>query len=210
MTDAPTTNDATLAFELADKIGDTAVSVNIDFAQVPADTRLQLLHMKARELVNGRPHQALMKFNKARAEYDEKCKADPTFTGEAPAAPDLAAIAQAAIADLYAGKVAQRNRGGAKAKTTKDPVDAVVTQAVIRELFAKRKAENPATKYGTVVKEVGESGIAYLQNRATTLAAGDDKRLKELTSQIDKKYVAPARAMVGVNAKGEATGNDLL
>lgn len=200
----------TLAFNLADKLGETEIGISIDRTQIPGETRLQLLDTKVREIVNGRPHQALMKFNKAKAAYDAACAADPTFTGEAPTAPDLAAIASQAVADLYAGKIAQRNRGGAKAKTTKDPVDAVVTQAVIRELFAKRKAENPTIKYGEVVKEVGESGIGYLQARAVTLANGDEKRLKELNTQIDKKYVAPARAMVGMNAKGEATGNELL
>jgi hypothetical protein len=152
-----------------------------------------------------------MRFNALTKEYKAKCDADPTFEGTAPVAPDLNEIAQGALADLYAGKIRQRNRGGpAKAKEAKDPVDAVVTQAVVRELFAKRKTEKPGTKYQDVVKEVGSSGIAFLNARAETIAAGDAKKLAELQKSIQSKYVVPAQKMVSVNAKGEAQDNELL
>lgn len=214
MADENTTTEAAaeniLSFNLNDKIGDTAASISIDRAKVPPAARLELLDNAIRTIVNGRAHSALMRHNKAEAEYKAACEKDPTFSGAAPVAPDLAAIAAQAVADLYEGKLRQRGKGGSKERTAKDPVDAVVTQAVIRELFEKRKKENAKTKYQEVVKEVGESGIKYLEARATTLAAGDDKRHAELTKQIENKYLKPARMMVSQNAKGEAQDNELL
>lgn len=205
--DAP----APLSFNLADGPKETPITVTVDRARIPAAARLELLDMQVRSLINGRPHQAAMKYAKAKAEYEAKCAADPTFEGEAPVAPNLAEIATAALNDLYEGKIRQRNRGGAaKEREAKDPVDAVVTQAVIRELFAKRKTEKPGTKYQEVVKEVGASGIEYLNNRAKELAGSDTKRLADLQKTIDSKYVAPARKMVSLNAKGEAQENELL
>lgn len=199
-----------LAFALQDKQGDAEVSVNVDISRIPANIRRELLDQRIKQLVNGRPHQAAMKFAAETTEYKAKCDADPTFDGAAPAMPNLAEIAQGAINDMYEGKLRQRGKGGSKQAEAKDPVDAVVTQAVIRELFQKRKAEKPGTKYQEVVKEVGTSGIAYLTARATSLANGDEKRLAELTKTIENKYVKPARAMVSQNAKGEQVENELL
>lgn len=202
--------DNTLSFELADKVGDSAVSVAIDLSKIPAATRRELLEQRIKQLVNGRPHQAVMAFNKAQAEYKAKCDADPTFDGTAPTAPNLAEIAQGAITDMYEGKLRQRGKGTGKQAEAKDPVDAVVTQAVIRELFQKRKAEKPGTKYQEVVKEVGVSGIKYLEARAETLSNGDEKRKAELLKTLENKYIKPARQMVSVNAKGEQQENELL
>lgn len=208
---AAETTDSTLTFNLADSPDTAPVGASIDLTRIPTAARRELLETKVTELVNGRAHAAVMRFNAATKEYKAKCDADPTFNGEAPKAPNIGELAQAAIADLYEGKVRQRSKGGqAKTRVAKDPVDAVVTQAVIRELFAKRKTEKPGTKYQEVVKEVGESGIAYLNARAVTLAAGDKKRLDELTKSIENKYLKPARQMVSVNAKGEAQDNELL
>lgn len=199
-----------LGFALQDKQGEEAISVSVDRARIPANIRLELLDRAIKSLVNGRPHQAAMKFAADSKAYKAKCDADPTFEGTAPTAPNLGEIATAAINELYEGKLRQRGTGSKKPAEAKDPVDAVVTQAVIRELFAKRKTEKPGTKYQEVVKEVGTSGIAFLTARATSLANGDEKRLAELTKQIQNKYVVPAQKMVSVNAKGEAQENELL
>jgi hypothetical protein len=199
-----------LTFALQDKADGAETSVSIDRARIPANIRLELLDRAIKQLVNGRPHQAAMKFAADTKEYKAKCDADPTFDGAAPTAPNLAELANNVISELYEGKLRQRGKGGAKQTEAKDPVDAVVTQAVIRELFQKRKAEKPGTKYQEVVKEVGTSGIAYLNARATSLANGDEKRLAELTKTIDSKYIKPARAMVSQNAKGEQVENELL
>jgi hypothetical protein len=202
---------ANLAFTIQDSPETNPITVEIDRAKIPAAARLDLLDRAIKSMVNNRPHVALMRYNAALKDYKAKCDADPTFEGEAPVAPNLAELAQAAIADLYAGKLQQRNRNGnAKQKAAKDPVDAVVTQAVIREMFAKRKAETPGTKYQDVVKLVGESGVVFLQNRAKELAGGNEKRLEELNKQIESKYLAPARKMVSVNKAGESQENELL
>lgn len=204
-------DENTLSFNLNDGPDTNPITVSIDLTKIPAPARRELLEAKIKDLVNGRPHTALMRFNGADKEYKAKCAADPTFTGEAPVAPNLSEIAGQVVTDLYEGKVRQRNKtGSAKQRAAKDPVDAVVTQAVIRELFAKRKTEKPGTKYQDVVKEVGESGVVYLQNRATLLAGDNAKRLDELTKSIEAKYLAPARKMVSVNKAGEAQENELL
>lgn len=209
---ADTTNaDNTLAFNLGDGPDTNPIAISIDLSKIPAPARREMLEAKVKELVNGRPHTALMRYNAALKEFKAKCDADPTFSGTEPVAPNLSEIANQVVADLYEGKVRQRAKGGsAKQRVAKDPVDAVVTQAVIRELFAKRKAETPGTKYQDVVKLVGESGTAYLMGRAKELAGDNAKRLEELEKSIENKYLAPARKMVSVNKAGEAQENELL
>lgn len=212
MTEA-TENAATEANanELIFKLDDADLNASVDVAKVPAATRRELLDAAIKRLVNGRAHSAKMRFDKAFKEYTDNCEKDPTFSGDKPAEPDYAGIAEAAITDLYAGKVRQRGKGGEKkAAEAKDPVDAVVTQAVVRELFSKRRAKDSKVKYQDITKEVGASGIAYLNAKAATLANGDEKVLAEKLKSIEAKYLKPARAMVGVNAKGEATSDDEL
>lgn len=202
-----------LAFQLQDSPETNPINIEVDLTKIPAEARRGLLERAVKQMINNRPHVALMNFNAKVKEYKAKCDADPTFSGDEPTAPNLAEIATGAINDLYAGKLQQRNRGGAvKQRAAQDPVDAVVTQAVIRELFAKRKAETPGTKYQDVVKLVSEAGggIGYLTARATALAAGNEKRLDELTKSIETKYIAPARKMVSVNKAGEVQENELL
>lgn len=209
MTEVATTE--TNANELSFKLNDADATVTLDVSRIPAATRRELLDTAIKSLVNGRPHSAKMRFEKASKEYKEACDKDPTFDGPAPVEPNYSELAEAAITDLYAGKVKQRNRGGEKKATeAKDPVDAVVTQAVVRELFAKRRAADKTVKYQDITKEVGASGIAYLNAIADAKAGGDEAKRKELAKSIETKYIKPARAMVGVNAKGEMNDSDEL
>lgn len=204
-------DENTLAFNLADGPETNPIAISVDLTKIPPAARRELLEAKVRDLINGRPHTALMRFQKEAKEYKAKCDADPTFSGTEPVAPNLSEIANQVVTDLYEGKVRQRNKSGsAKQRAAKDPVDAVVTQAVIRELFAKRKAKTPGTKYQDVVKEVGESGTTYLMARAKTIAGDNAARQAELEKSIENKYLAPARKMVSVNKAGEAQDNELL
>lgn len=163
------------------------IEVVIDTDEVPEELRERFLSDKYKQYVNSRVNSAVSKYKKDLEE-------DPT-TDE----PDYAEIASKAKADLLSGNVRVRGEGG-KGKTTKDPLIGLITQAVIRDLFAKRRKKDKSLKYGTIVKEVGPDGLAYLKG-----IAGDDAgKLKN----IETKYVKPARTMLGLNAKGESVADE--
>ena len=177
-----------LTFKLA---ADDSVTVNIDTDMIHADTIERLVNRAATAYVNNRVASAKSNYERAVKAYE----ADPTTTE--PTAPDYAAVAGEAKADLMNNTM--RTRGdGSKPKATKDPLDAVVTTVVCKDLFKARHAKDRTIKFGTITKEVSEAGggIAYLR----AIAGDDTDKLKK----IESKYLAPARKMLGVNAKGEA------
>lgn len=122
-------------------------------------------------------------------------KADPT-TG----APDYAKVAKEAKDRLLNDKMRARRGEGAPAKEAKDPVDAIVTVAVCRDLFESRRRTDTSTKWFSVTNEVGNSGIAYLE----ALADGNPTKLKKMAD----KYIRPAQKMLGLNAKGESEAGE--
>jgi hypothetical protein len=173
-----------LTFKLAQ---DDAIEVVIDTDEVPDSIKERFLNNAYRQYVNSR-------VNVAAAKYKKDSEADPTIDE-----PDYAELAAKAKADLLAGTVRERGEGG-KSKPVKDPLISLITQAVIRDLFAKRRKKDKALKFGTIVKEVGPNGLEYLK----TLAGDSADKLKA----IETKYVKPARTMLGINAKGESTQDD--
>lgn len=203
MTDTPETpavDPNTLVF----KIPGTETNIGIDLAQIPADARLKLLGQKVTENISNRVRVAGVRHTKACEafdQYDAAQAADPLQTavpkpaGERPAI-DLLALASAARADLYAGKVGERAKGSGKTKVARDPIIAAVTQAVVRELFDNTKATTPGFKYTDAVKLVGGDGVAYLDAKiAEKVAAGADQAA--LLKMKEDKYMRPARIMLG-------------
>lgn len=168
---------------------DENIEVVIDTAEIPEAIKERFLNSAYKSYINSRVNVAAAKFKKDKEE-------DPTVDE-----PDYAELAAKAKADLLAGTVRVRGDGtGGRTRSTKDPLIGLITQAVIRDLFAKRRKKDPSVKFGTIVKEVGADGLAFLRERAK----GDADKLKA----IETKYVKPARTMLGVNAKGEPINTD--
>jgi hypothetical protein len=205
---APVADPNVLSFELPESAGNFTVS--LDMQTIPAATRLDLLKRAVTQLISGRVNVALSRVNKANEafiKYDEALAAhtaDP-ITVPAPALPegertppvDVAAKVSEGIAALQAGKLTREKSESTSRRVARDPVDAIVTGVVQRELFAKNKAANPSYKWTDVVKEVGASGVAYLNKRIETLVAGGADR-GQLEAMLDAKYIAPARIQAGV------------
>jgi hypothetical protein len=198
MTDQANT---TVAFKLA---MDENVEVSIDVASLPEEVQRRLQMSAARAYVQGRCNVANVRYNKLMKAHE----ADPTV--DKPTKPDFAALAAAAKKDLIENNMRERGDGTArKTREAKDPVDAIVTQTVVRSLFEARRKKDPSLKYTTITKEVGGSGIAYLTARAEAKAAGDEKVLEQLTKDIQTKYVKPAQKMLASVGDSD-DGDDLL
>lgn len=211
---APAANTNALTFALPAEAGDFTV----DLARIPAETRLELLKNAVKTAIINRVNvanvrhgkangafEAFDKYTAAKAAYD----ADPISNanpgdapeapkGDRPAAIDLVALATAGAEALYSGELRKKGDGTAKTRTPKDPVDALVTQNVVRELFTKNKATDAKYTYPMAVKEVGASGTAFLKARIdTAVAAGADRA--QLEKMLEARYLAPARMMAGVD-----------
>lgn len=212
MTEPAETDLNALSFTLPETI-DNTITVELDLSALPEASRARLLSTAARQYIMNRVNTAAVRYRKEKDAYDAEIAKDATFTGDKPEVPDYAALAGAAKSDMMTGEMRDRGDGTGGKRAPKDPLDAVVTTAVVRELFGKRKLANPATKYIDITKEVGASGIAFLNARADKAAAGDDARRAVLTKKIETEYLAPARKLLGLNAKGEqnaATDDDLI
>lgn len=168
---------------------DDDVEVLIDTETLPDAVKARLLVKAAKDYVLNSTSSAFQRWKK------EGSKGEDT--------PDYAAVAKDAKARLVDDKM-RATPGEGTGKTAKDPLDAVVTVAVVRDLFQSRKAKDPKVTYISITKEVGSSGVAYL-----TKLAGDDKAK---LAKIEAKYLKPARQMLGINAKGENTedNDDLI
>lgn len=206
-----TTDLNALSFTLPESI-DNTITVEIDLSALPDASRARLLGTAARQYIMNRVNTAAVRFRKELATYEAEIAKDATFTGDKPTAPNYAELAGAAKSDMMTGEMRDRGDGTGGKRAPKDPIDAVVTTAVVRELFGKRKAANAATKYVDITKEVGASGIAFLNTRADAAAKGDTTRREQLAKIIERDYLAPARKLLGLNAKGEqnAAGDDDL
>lgn len=184
-----------------------------DVALIPSDVRLDFLKGAARAYVANRlngVHTRHLKDDKVAAwnAYDEATKADPLQTvvakpdGDRPAAPDYEGAYTRAIADLTSGSV-RKVSSEPKARKTKDPLTATVTQVVEREVYESKRAADPKYSYLTAKKEVAGDGIKYLNDLIDAKVEGGADRAA-LEKMRDTKYINPAKAMLGLTtAKGQ-------
>lgn len=205
------------AFTLPESLGSVAVS--IDLAAIPAETRLELLKTAVEGTIRNRvnvahqrhlkaaaPFAAITAYGAALAAYN----ADPLGvtnpgpapeapTGTAPAAFNGQELVDNATAALLKGELRKKGeKGEAKSKAPKDPVDQAVTGIVVKEVYKKQRELNDKYTYLQAVKEVGASGIEYLNAKIEALvAAGGDKA--NLDKMLEARYLSPARILAGVD-----------
>lgn len=200
-TTTPETDPYELVFEVPNS--DPKVQIKVELRTIPDAVRLDLLKGAVRNYIVNSVNQAHMRHTKALepwTSYENAVAADPMQTavpkpeGERPTA-DLASVAAEARKRLYEGKVRKQGEG-TKARETKDPLTKQVTQAVVSELWEKRKAE-PGIKFSDITKLVAGDGIKYLNdNIDKKVAEGMDRKVLE--SFRDKKYINPAKMMIGM------------
>jgi hypothetical protein len=183
--------------------------VSFDCATIPGETRLDFLKGAVRSYIANRLNGVHTRHEKdekvvAWKAYDEASKADPLQSavpkpeGDRPAAPDYKDALTRALDDLTKGNV-RKVGAEPKARKTKDPLVAVVTDAVVREVFASKKAANAKYTYLEAKKEVGADGVEYLNRMIEAkVAGGVDRAL--LTKMLDEKYIGPAKAMLGITS----------
>lgn len=184
-----------------------------DCALIPAETRLDFLKGAVRAYIANRLNGVHTRYEKdasviAWKAYDEATKADALQTavakpdGERPVA-DYEGQYAVAIAALTSGSI---RKAGAepKARKTKDPLIATVTDVVVREVFASRKAADPKYTFFAAKKEVGTDGIAYLNAIIDTKVAAGAVRA-DLEAMRDERFVNPAKAMLGLTTSKKAS-----
>lgn len=178
-----------------------------DCALIPAEVRLDMLKQAVRSYIANRLNGVHTRHEKdpkviAWKAYDEATKADalqtavPKPDGERPAEPNYQEALDRAFKDLSEGNV-RKVGAEPKARKTKDPLVATVTNAVEREVYASRRATDPKYTFLQARKEVGGDGIAYLNAMIESkVAAGADRAALEKVR--DTKYINPAKAMLGI------------
>lgn len=188
---------------------------SFDVTTIPGEVRLDLLKGAVRSYIANRVNSAHQRHLKdedvvAWTAYDEAVKADPLQTAvpkpvkDRPVAPDLVAALTRAYDDLKAGNV-RKIGDEPKKRATKDPLVALVTKAVVRDVFEARKALDPKYSFLTAQKEVGTDGIAYLNTMIEQkVAAGVDRG--QLEKMRDNKYVNPAKVMLGITENKNTQG----
>jgi hypothetical protein len=198
-------------------IPNTETSIAVMLAEIPSETRLELLKKAVKDHIVNRVNQTNVRHTKALAPftaYDEAMKVDPLQTavpkpeGDRPTV-DLLAPAAAARADLYAGKLRTQNADGPKARETKDPLTKAITDVVVRELFDKSKLTTKGYKWTDAVKAVGSDGLAYLNARiAEKVAQGADAAV--LNKFLQDRYVTPAQIMLGITTNKATKDQSIL
>ncbi len=211
-TETPAVDANVLVFQ----IPNTETQMQINIADVPGNIRMDFLKKGLRDYVANSVNQANVRLTKDLAPWtahEEATKADPLQTavpaptGEKPTA-DLIAVATAARERLYKGEVRKQGEGTGKSRERKDPFVKMVTDAVVRELFEKRKTEKGFT-YPMAIKEVAGDGVAYLNAKvAEKVAAGADKAT--LDKFMEERYLKPARMMLGQSDNKATKDQSLL
>lgn len=213
MTEAATTENANLhTFEIP-YTDNTAMQIELD--KIPPATRLELLKTQVSNYVRNSVNQANVRHTKAMEPweaYNKACAVDPAQTavpkpeGDMPTV-DLVEVAKAARERLYEGNV--RKNGERKSKPKVDPLTKLVTDAVVRELFDKKRETVKGYKFTDAVKEVGGNGIEYLDKMiAERVAAGADQA--ELIKFKESRYIQPAKLMLGQRDTAGTKGVSLL
>ena len=180
---------------------------SFDCASIPAAVRLDFLKSHVRNYIANRLNSLTTRYQKdalviAWNAYNEATKADPLQsivpkpTADLPPMPDYNEAYTRAVADLVAGKVRQVS-DEPKQRKTKDPLTAVVTDAVIREVYASRRASDPKYTFIHARAEVGVDGIAYLNKLIDDKAAQGADRV-ELEKTRDTRYINPAKQILGL------------
>lgn len=196
-------------------IPNTDKQMQIDITQVPAELRMEFLQKGLQNYVRNSVNQANVRHNKALEPwnaYEKACAADPAQTavpkpeGEKPTV-DLIQTATDARKRLYENEVRKQGTGTSKKKT--DPLTKMVTDAVVREIFEKKKDTVSGYKWTDAVKEVGGNGIEYLDKLiAEKVAAGADEA--ELNKYKESRYIQPAKLMLGQRDTATTKGTDLF
>lgn len=201
--DAPAAPAADDPNTLVFRIPNTETDIAVALGNIPPETRLDFLKKGIRDYIVNSTNQANMRAKKANAPhdaYDEAIKADALQTAvPKPAAErtvaDLLGTAAAARERLYKGEVRKQDGDGTP-RTKTDPLTKMVTDAVVRELFEKKKGTVQGYKWTDAVKEVGGNGVAYLNRMIEErVAAGGDKGALEKFR--DERYIRPAEMMLG-------------
>lgn len=213
--DAAAENSNLLIFDIAGT--EPVTKIQIDLSAIPAETRLELLKQKVREYVSNSVNQANVRHKKALepfAAYEAACASDPMQTavakptGERPVA-DLTGTAAAARERLYKGELRKVGDGTGAKRQTRDPLTKLVTDAVVRELFDKKKAADASYKWTDAVTEVGGDGVKYLTAKIEErVAAGGDRAALE--KFMDERYMKPAKLMLGQSDNKTTKDQSLL
>ena len=192
---------------------------SFDCGLIPAGVRLDFLKAHTRSYIANRLNSLTTRHAKdpavvAWSAYDAATMADalqsvvPKPAVDRPAAPDYAAAYVRAVKDLSEGNVRQQS-DEPKARKTKDPLTAVVTDAVIREVYESRKAAAIAAggtyTYIQARAEVGPDGIAYLNKMIDTRVAEGAVRA-DLEAMLEARYVGPAKMMLGLSTTKKSSG----
>lgn len=189
---------------------------SLDLATLPATVRMDFLKGAVRAYIQNRLNGLYNRHQKDPAviawyAYDEATKADALQTAVAkptvdrPAEPDYQATYDAAVADLVAGNVRKQGSGEPKARTAKDPLVAMVTTIVVRELFNSKRKDDPTYGFLKAKAEVGADGVAYLNKLIDAKVEAGVPRA-DLEKMLAERYINPAKAALGqtVNKKLEA------
>jgi hypothetical protein len=196
---APTLNPV-FTFELPHLTGERS----LDVTSIPQAARMDLLQGAARTYLANRvniAHQRYIKDDKVAAwtAYDEAVKTDPFTTkpeGERPAAPDLEAVYAKALSDLQSGNIKRQGDGG-KTRERKDPLLALITKTVVKDVYETTKGANPKYTYLNAQKDVGPDGLAYLNKLIDAkVAQGVDRAALE--KMREEKYVNPSKLLLGM------------
>jgi hypothetical protein len=214
-TPAPLSTVATFKFEHLD--GERS----FDCAEIPGTVRLDFLFGAVRTYIANRLNGMRTRHEKdpkviAWKAYDEATKADPLQSavpkpeGERPGEPDYEDAFNRAVNDLKAGNI-RRQSDEPKPRKTKDPLVAVVTDAVVRDVYTSKRAEDAKYSYLSAKKEVGTDGVAYLKSmietRVAAVADAEKAALRAaLEKQLETRYIGPAKVMLGMNTPKAATG----
>lgn len=193
-----------------------ATSISIELGTIPVEARMDLLKQKIREYVTNSVNQASVRHKRAMEPsdaYAKACEVDPLQTAvpkptaEAPTV-DLIAVAAAARDRLYKNEI-RKQGDGSKVKVTRDPLVKMVTDAVVRELFDKRKAADASYKWTDAVKAVGSSGIDYLNSMIEERVAAGAERAT-LEKYRDERYIKPIMLALGLSDNKATKDQSLL
>jgi hypothetical protein len=187
----------------------------MDCTVIPADVRLDFLKGAVRAYIANRLNSLQTRYQKdplviAWTAFKEASKADPLQTvvpkptADEPPIPNFAEAYERAVKDLTEGKI-RRQSDEPKVKKTRDPLTAIITDAVIREVYDARKATNNKYTYIMARAEVGVDGLAYLDKMiAAKVAAGADEAA--LQKMKETRYVTPTKLMLGLTVNKAAAG----
>jgi hypothetical protein len=188
----------------------------MDCTVIPADVRLDFLKGAVRAYIANRLNSLQTRYQKdpnvvAWNAFKEASKADPLQTVvprpnvSEPEIPNFAEAYERAVKDLTEGKVRRQSDEPKAPKKTRDPLTAVITDAVIREVYDARKATDNKYTYIMARAEVGPDGLAYLDKMiAIKVAAGADEA--QLQKMKETRYVQPCKMMLGLTVNKAAQG----